>query len=191
MRKLLKKRYFIPLAVIAVMAIGAVAAYAAFYSSGSASGTETTGNIAVTVTPSTWQPTGQPLVPLNLPSGPAAPGTTATANVDYQNITGSFTNSIPVDVYYQVTCSGGWGGVLNAEIWVDTTSGWQVLAGPAAISTMGSWKNEISQVPAGTNNTEPAVIAVWLNSSAGPGFMNQSPSVTFSMEAVQTGVSPQ
>ncbi len=174
MKKLLKKRVLIPLAVVVALAIGGAIAYAAFSTSASAGpynvSTGTAG-IQLSLVGPQWSLDG--LVPASGPSSPNAQSetiavdNTGNMNLDMQ-LTATFANIQAQDGSYL-------GDVLDVQV-VGPHNSWSGSFNQLGSFDLGTWGQ-------GTANV---TITVWLNSGAGNAWQGWSGEpITFNFNGTQ------
>ena len=179
-KRLLKKRFLIPLIVVAMLAIGAVAAYAAFSTTASTPAyASSTGDahISLGLVGSQWDLSN--LVPASGPTSPAARSETISVTNDGKtnleiNLTASFNNVQAGDGSY-------WGDVLDIQVagpygtWNGTLDQLNALNGGLG-ADLGAWGQGAANV----------TLTVWLNSGAGNAWQNWSGTpITFNFNGTQ------
>jgi hypothetical protein len=180
MKKLLKKRVLIPLAIVVALAIAAVSAYAAF------SGSVATGNSAVAtsaVPAITLNSQGSGAIALTFAnivpaSGPSSP----TAVSQTVLVTGDPTMGLNVAM---TTSSPGWYGDSSVANDIQV----QISGDPNGVQTTTLWGLLNGSVPLGTwspTGSANVTITMWLPANAGNGDAGQGASdVVFTFTGTQ------
>ena len=199
MKKLLKKRFLLPLGIIAAVAVGGAVAYAAWTSTATSAATATTATVNLTAnTSATDMWTASNLVPTANPAAENG-GTVKASDVStygngvvWHQVAIKNSSSVLLSVVVSAAAnptSMGAAGALDTEWYLDSvvlsngvsTPGLGLIEGPAAVGNLPSFTLNIQ--PGATDNIN---IGVWLDSGASSTLEGQSATVTYSFAGSTT-----